>query len=144
MEDVITFVYHHEGTLVTNDDGEVVYELGGITKQPNEEVDTLDVFAIRNFHKVIGYYQIAECHWLVPGRPLNQGLRVLDTDDELMEMCFFAERNGRRIHIYYEHGVSVLNPVEECPQLIEFPPSTVPVQVETPIPVTVEVEFESD
>ncbi|MED6209819.1 hypothetical protein PIB30_058336 [Stylosanthes scabra] len=35
-------------------------------------------------------------------------------------------------------GVSVPNPVEECPKLIEFPPSTVPTQVETPIPVDVD------
>ncbi|MED6125899.1 hypothetical protein PIB30_073035 [Stylosanthes scabra] len=144
MDEVITFVYHHGGTLVTKDDGEVVYELGDITEQLNEEVDTLDVFAIRNYLKVIGYDQIAQCHWLVPSRPLNQGLRVLDIDDELLEMCFFSKRNERRIHIYYEHGVFVPNPVEECPKLIEFPPSTISVQVETLILVVVDVDLDSD
>ncbi|MED6209818.1 hypothetical protein PIB30_058335 [Stylosanthes scabra] len=37
MDEVITFVYHHGGALVTKDDGEVVYELGDITEQANEE-----------------------------------------------------------------------------------------------------------
>ncbi|MED6182502.1 hypothetical protein PIB30_028995 [Stylosanthes scabra] len=145
MDEVIAFVYHHIGKLVTKNDDEVVHEMGGITEQPNQEVDTLDVFAIRNFHKDIGYDQIEECYWLVPGRPLSIGLMVLDTDAEMKEMCFYAERNRRKIHIYYEHGVSVPNPVEECPYLIEFPPSPMPVQAETPTPIVVDdVDFDSE
>ncbi|MED6160330.1 hypothetical protein PIB30_050521, partial [Stylosanthes scabra] len=118
IDEVITFVYHHGGTLVTKDDGEVVYEMEEITEQPNEEVDTLDVFAIRNHHKVLGYDKIEVCYWLVPGRSLSNGLRALITDNELLDMRFYAKRNERRIHIYYEHAVSVPNPVEECPKLI--------------------------
>ncbi|MED6136125.1 hypothetical protein PIB30_053158 [Stylosanthes scabra] len=145
MDEVTTFVYHHGGKLVTKDDGDVVYEMGEITEQADQEVDTLDVFAIRNFHKEIRYDQIEECYWLVPGRPLSVGLMVLATDAELLEMCFYAERNGRRIHIYYEHGVSVPNPVDEISlDLIEFPPSTLPDQAEIPTPVMVDVNLESD
>ncbi|MED6124536.1 hypothetical protein PIB30_059818 [Stylosanthes scabra] len=144
MDEVITFVYHHGGKLVTKDDGEVVYEMGEITVIEDQEVDKLDVFWIRNFHKEIGYDQIEECYWLVPCRPLSIGLMVLATDAELLEMCFYAERNGRRIHIYNEHGVSVPNPVDEiCPDLIEFPPSTMPDQGEIPTPVVVDVDLVS-
>ncbi|MED6219168.1 hypothetical protein PIB30_033376 [Stylosanthes scabra] len=143
MDEVITFVYHHGGSLVTKDDGEVVYEQGDTTEKPNEEVETLDVNAIRNYHKVIGYDQINQCYWHVPGRPMNKGLRVLESDSELMEMAFYANLNGRRIDIYYEHGVSVPNPVEECPKLIEFPPSSiVPLQVDPQIPVDVDSDPE--
>ncbi|MED6187336.1 hypothetical protein PIB30_075445 [Stylosanthes scabra] len=144
MDEVITFVFHHGGTFVTKDDGEVVYEMGEITELPNEEVDTLDVFSIRNHHKVLGYDKIKECYWLVPGRSLSNGLRALITDNELLEMCFYAERNERRIHIYYEHAVSVPNPVEECPKLIEMQPSTIPEEDEAPNPIMVDIISDSE
>ncbi|MED6151132.1 hypothetical protein PIB30_079383, partial [Stylosanthes scabra] len=54
MDEVITIVYHHGGKLVTEDDGEVVYQNGEITIIKDQEVDRLDVFWIRNFHKEIG------------------------------------------------------------------------------------------
>ncbi|MED6112458.1 hypothetical protein PIB30_061874 [Stylosanthes scabra] len=54
MDGVISLVYHYGRKLVTKDDGEVVYEMGSITEQADQDVDTLDVFAIRNFHRDIG------------------------------------------------------------------------------------------
>ncbi|MED6187130.1 hypothetical protein PIB30_073445 [Stylosanthes scabra] len=61
MNELVTFVYHHGGTLVTNENGDVVYELGETTEQPNQHVYTLDFSAVRNHHKVLGYDKIEEC-----------------------------------------------------------------------------------
>ncbi|MED6152667.1 hypothetical protein PIB30_094240, partial [Stylosanthes scabra] len=110
---VIDFVYHHGGQFVTKDDGEMVYEMGEIDVEEKLDVDTLDVFSMRDHYQALGYDKIVECWWLVLGRPLRSGRRVFDTDDELLELCFYAERNGNKIHLYYEHAVSIPNLVED-------------------------------
>ncbi|MED6170740.1 hypothetical protein PIB30_034007 [Stylosanthes scabra] len=135
---VITVVYHHGGTLVTKDDGEMVYEMGEIAEQVYHDVNTLDVFELKDHHKVLGYENIEECWWLAPGRTLKTGLRALCNEDELAEMCFLAQVSGGRVHIYYQHGVSVPEEIDECPRLIEMPPSTKPVHTETPPPIVVD------
>ncbi|MED6126473.1 hypothetical protein PIB30_078865 [Stylosanthes scabra] len=115
---VINLVYHHGGQLVTKEDGEMVYEMG--------EID------------------IVECWWLVPGRPLRSGRRVLDTDDKLLELCFYAERNGNKIHLYYEHAVSVPNLVKDCPKLIEMTPTPTQVQAEAPTVIDLDIPPQED
>ncbi|RYQ85521.1 hypothetical protein Ahy_B10g105090 [Arachis hypogaea] len=68
--------------------------------------DTMDVFSIRDYYKVLGYDNIVECWWLALGRPLKTGLRSLSHDSELLEMCFHAKNNQGIVHVYFEHGVS--------------------------------------
>ncbi|RYR30858.1 hypothetical protein Ahy_B01g055628 [Arachis hypogaea] len=43
---------------------------------------------------------------LVPGRTLETGLRNLNSDNELREMCFLAHKNNGLVDVYFEHGVS--------------------------------------
>ncbi|RYR09406.1 hypothetical protein Ahy_B05g077714 [Arachis hypogaea] len=50
------------------------------------EEDTLDVFSIRNYYKVLGYDNLKEYWWLAPGKSLKAGLRTLSHDKELLEM----------------------------------------------------------
>ncbi|MED6114008.1 hypothetical protein PIB30_076082 [Stylosanthes scabra] len=66
------------------------------------------------------------------------GERVLDSDNELLELVFFAERNGNKIHVYYEHEVSVPELVEDCPKLIEMTPT--PSQVQTDASNVIDLE----
>ncbi|RYR07902.1 hypothetical protein Ahy_B05g075395 [Arachis hypogaea] len=108
MDDDITIVIHHEGSFETKEDGEVLFGL---------EEDTLDVFSIRNYYKVLGYDNLKECWWLAPGRPLKTGLRALSHDKELLEMCFHAKNNEGVVHVYLEHGNSE-HKGDEVPQLV--------------------------
>ncbi|RYR45838.1 hypothetical protein Ahy_A07g031614 [Arachis hypogaea] len=68
--------------------------------------DTLDVFFISNYYKELGYDKILHCWWLVPGRTLETGLKNLNNDNELREMCFLAHKNNGLVDVYFEHGVS--------------------------------------
>ncbi|MED6183549.1 hypothetical protein PIB30_038862 [Stylosanthes scabra] len=135
---VIDIVFHHGGEFVTKEDGEMVYEMESIDVEEKIDTDTLDVFAMRDHYQALGYEKIKQCWWLVPGRPLQIGRRVLDSDNELLELVFFAERNGNKIHIYYEHEVSVPELVEDCPKLIEMTPT--PSQVQTDAATVIDLE----
>ncbi|MED6124710.1 hypothetical protein PIB30_061499, partial [Stylosanthes scabra] len=130
--------------FVTKEDGEMVYEMGEINVEEKLDVDTLDVLAMRDHYQALGYDKIVECWWLVPGRPLRIGKRVLDTDDELLELCFYAERNGNKIHLYYGHAVSVPNLVEDCPKLIEITPTPTQVQAEAPTVIDLDIPPQED
>ncbi|RYR73976.1 hypothetical protein Ahy_A02g008560 [Arachis hypogaea] len=72
----------------------------------NINVDTLDVFWVRNYYKELGYDKIEECWWHVLRRSLDSDLRALNSDDELREICFMAENNDGLIDVYFEHVVS--------------------------------------
>ncbi|RYR06702.1 hypothetical protein Ahy_B05g074007 [Arachis hypogaea] len=102
----ITIMFHHGGLFVTERDGTVNYSGGQIFQLPRVDVDTVDVFFIRDYYKTLGYDNVTHCWWLVPNRPLQRGLRALTHDKELMEMCYAAQTNKGVVHVYYEHGVS--------------------------------------
>ncbi|MED6139659.1 hypothetical protein PIB30_085956 [Stylosanthes scabra] len=108
-----------------------------VYKMEEIKVDTLDVFAMRNQYKAPGYEKIVECWWSVPSRPLQIGRRVLNTNNELLELIFYAQRNGNKIHLY-EHTVSVSDLVEDCSNLIEMIPT--PTQIQTEAPTIIDLE----
>ncbi|MED6191656.1 hypothetical protein PIB30_002466 [Stylosanthes scabra] len=110
---VIDVVYHHGGEFVIKENGEMVYEMEAIDVEEKIDVDTLDVFSMRNHYMALGYEKIEKCWWVIPNRPLRTGRRVLGTDGELLELVFHAQKNGNKIHLYYEHVVSVPKLVEE-------------------------------
>ncbi|RYQ95013.1 hypothetical protein Ahy_B08g089993 [Arachis hypogaea] len=98
---LITIVCHHGGSFVTSEDGVISYTRNHISEIPKLDLDRLDVFFIRNYYKELG--------------PLETGLRELNSDAELLEMCFLAESNHGEMHVYYEHGVSIPTYLEEPP-----------------------------
>ncbi|RYR27028.1 hypothetical protein Ahy_B02g061355 [Arachis hypogaea] len=83
------------------------------------DVDTLDVFWVRNYYKELGYDRIGECWWHVPGRSLDIGLRALNCDDELREMCFMGEKNEGLVDVYFEHAVSTPE-ILEGNEIVEY------------------------
>ncbi|RYR42840.1 hypothetical protein Ahy_A08g039281 [Arachis hypogaea] len=122
IDDDITIVIHHGGSFETKEDGEVVYVKDQIEQFFGLEEDTMDVFSIRNYYKVLGYDNLKECLWLVPRRPLKTGLRALSHDKELLEMCCHAKNNEGVMHVYLEHG-STEPKGDEVPQLIPMTPN---------------------
>ncbi|RYR49297.1 hypothetical protein Ahy_A07g035721 [Arachis hypogaea] len=71
------------------------------------DVDTLDAFYLRNYHKKLGYDKIKQYWWHVPGKGLENGLRSLNNDKEIREMVKCAKINNGVIDVYLEHGVSL-------------------------------------
>ncbi|MED6149001.1 hypothetical protein PIB30_058267 [Stylosanthes scabra] len=124
----LTLVYHHGGSLVTKDNDSVAYEVDNIQELDQLDEDILDVFTMRNHYFSLGYEKIAQCSWLVPGSPLETGLRPIATDVELLEMCCAARGDNNKVHIYYEHAVSVPQVEENVPELIEFTPNIATMQ----------------
>ncbi|MED6126377.1 hypothetical protein PIB30_077737 [Stylosanthes scabra] len=124
----LTLVYHHGGSIVTKDNGSVVYEVDNIQELDQLDEDTLDVFAVKNHYLALNYEKIAKCSWLVLGSPLDTGLRPITIDVELLEMCRAVRENNNKIHIYYEHVISMPHVEEDVPELIEFTPNSVTVQ----------------
>ncbi|MED6110940.1 hypothetical protein PIB30_047694 [Stylosanthes scabra] len=124
----LTLVYHHGGSIVTKNNGSVVYEVDNIEELEQLDKDTLDVFAVRDHHFALGYEKIAKCSWLVLGSLLDIGLRPITIDVKLLEMCRATRGNHNMVHIYYEHVISVPQVEEDVPELIEFTPNSVTVQ----------------
>ncbi|RYR73108.1 hypothetical protein Ahy_A02g007418 [Arachis hypogaea] len=123
MDEGITIVYHHGGSFVTKPNGSLVYDNDHTDELTGLDEDVLDIFSLRDYYKILGYDNMVECWWLVPGRPMKSGLRALSHDKELIEMCFYAKNNGGTVHIYYEHGVSQPLVEEEAPELMELTPN---------------------
>ncbi|RYR71131.1 hypothetical protein Ahy_A02g005428 [Arachis hypogaea] len=111
---LITIIFHHGGSFITEADGSMSYNGGEICELPDVDTDTLDVFFFRDYHKNIGYDKVSQTWWLVPNKPLQTGLRAITDDKELMEMCYLAQENKGVIHVYYEHEVSEPVYIEEA------------------------------
>ncbi|MED6175567.1 hypothetical protein PIB30_079632, partial [Stylosanthes scabra] len=115
---MINLVYQHGGQFVTKDDGDMVYEMEEIDVEKKIDVDTLDVFAMRNHYKALGHDKIVQYS--------------------------AGERNGNKIHLYYEHAVFVPNLVEDCPKLIEMTSTPTQLQIEAPTIIDLEIPSQKD
>ncbi|RYR31363.1 hypothetical protein Ahy_B01g056178 [Arachis hypogaea] len=86
--------------------------------------------------KDIGYTSIAEFYWLEPGKGLDDGLRLLRVDMDVVRMYEAAMKNGNKINVYTEHPVDQPVVVEEkeltpskmrrkvCPKRVPTPKTT--------------------
>ncbi|XLR28823.1 hypothetical protein S83_056723 [Arachis hypogaea] len=90
---LITIIFHHGGSFITEADRSMSYNGGETCELPDIDTDTLDVFFVRDYHKKIGYNKVSQSWWLVPNRPMQTGLRAIADDNELMEMCYLAQQN---------------------------------------------------
>ncbi|RYQ98395.1 hypothetical protein Ahy_B08g094435 [Arachis hypogaea] len=106
MDVLLDIMFYHGGNFEKDDEGNLRYTPDNLTCLGDLDEDTLDVFFIRNYYKELGYDKILHCWWLVPGRTLETGLRNLNSDDKLRKMCFLAHKNNGLVDVYFEHGVS--------------------------------------
>ncbi|RYR31553.1 hypothetical protein Ahy_B01g056362 [Arachis hypogaea] len=134
---LITIIFHHGGSFITEADGSMSYNGGETCELPDIDTDTLDVFFVRDYHKKIGYDKVSQTWWLVPNRPMQTGLRAIADDNELMEMCYLAQQNKGVIHVYYEHGVSEPVYIEEAEPVVSGKElMLIPTIILTPKPTT--------
>ncbi|RYR04637.1 hypothetical protein Ahy_B06g084413 [Arachis hypogaea] len=106
MDVHLDIMFHHGRKFQKDENGMTIYSPDKKACVCDIDVDTLDVFWVRNYYKKLGYDRIGECWWHVPGRSLDSGLRALNCDDELREMCFMGEKNDGLVDVYFEHTVS--------------------------------------
>ncbi|RYR24422.1 hypothetical protein Ahy_B02g057921 [Arachis hypogaea] len=113
MDHVVTFVYHHMGTLKRVRDGNVIYEGGLVIEIHRVNVETCNLFFVEGLFLDLGYPGYNEAYWLEPGFELGKGLRVLRTDAEVMRMCESAIKNDNIIHLYFDH------PIDANPEILD-------------------------
>ncbi|RYR34801.1 hypothetical protein Ahy_A10g049835 [Arachis hypogaea] len=99
MDAVLDIMFHHGRNFEKGENGRLDYYPDSKHCLCEIDVDKLDVFYLRNDFKKLGYDKVNEVWWLVPGGSLEVGLRHLNSDDELKEMCFFVEKNDSIIDV---------------------------------------------
>ncbi|RYR75537.1 hypothetical protein Ahy_A01g000084 [Arachis hypogaea] len=102
----MTFVFHHGGKFQTDESGYLCYEPDNTEVLMGVDSDTLDVFFLKGYYKEVGYAEMNNCLWKVPGTLLDNGLRKLENDTDLLELVKDCRRNHHLINIYFEHVVS--------------------------------------
>ncbi|RYQ92466.1 hypothetical protein Ahy_B09g098700 [Arachis hypogaea] len=119
MDVHLDIMFHHGRKFQKDENGMTIYSPDKKACVGDIDVDTLDVFWVRNYYKELGYDRIGECWWHVPGRSLDIGLRALNCDDELREMCFMGEKNEGLVDVYFEHVVSTPE-ILEGNEIVEY------------------------
>ncbi|RYR78129.1 hypothetical protein Ahy_A01g002865 [Arachis hypogaea] len=101
-----TFVFHHGEKFKTDESGYLCYEPDNTKVLMGVDSDTLDVFFVKGYYKVLGYAEMNNYLWRVPGLLLDNGLRRLENDTDLLALVKDCRRNHHLINIYFEHVVS--------------------------------------
>ncbi|XLR01558.1 hypothetical protein S83_067756 [Arachis hypogaea] len=109
----ITLSINHRGQFERGPCGKVSYIGGEIIEIERVNVDTLNSFFISDLLKDIGYTSITDFYWLEPGKELDNGLRLLRADMDIVKMYEAAARNGNKINVYTENPMDQHVLVEE-------------------------------
>ncbi|RYR39896.1 hypothetical protein Ahy_A09g045535 isoform A [Arachis hypogaea] len=91
----------------------LVYVGEKITEIERVNVDTLNEFFINDLLKDIGYTFITDFYWLEPGKELDNGLKLLGIDMDIVKLYEATVKNSNRIYLYTEHLVNDPVIVEE-------------------------------
>ncbi|KNA06637.1 hypothetical protein SOVF_179230 [Spinacia oleracea] len=105
VDKTVTLKFFHGGLFKEQKNG-VVY-LGGKIRTFEVDLDELCWFWLVDLAKKCGegsYQKIEQVFYLVPGKNMNNGLRRVYSDTEVLEMTAFAKKN-RCIDLYVLHGV---------------------------------------
>ncbi|QHO32842.1 hypothetical protein S83_027277 [Arachis hypogaea] len=109
----ITLYINHRGRFEKGPGGIISYTGGEVTEINRVNVDTLNGFFISDLLKDIGYTSVSNFYWQEPGKELDDGLRDLRVDMDVVRMNEAAVKNGNKINIYTEHPVDQPVLVEE-------------------------------
>ena len=79
------FEIHHGGKFVWNSD--LVYLGGSSSFVENVDLDRLSYFEVQDICFDVGAARTSTYHYLIPGGNLEQGLRLINGDDDVVYMC---------------------------------------------------------
>ncbi|RYR05297.1 hypothetical protein Ahy_B06g085165 [Arachis hypogaea] len=109
----ITLCINLRGWFERGPCGKLSYVGGKVTEIERVNVDTLNGFFVADLVKDIGYASVTNFFWLEPGKELDDGLRDLKVDMDIVRMYEAAVKNSNRINVYTEHPVDEPVLVEE-------------------------------
>ncbi|RYR06886.1 hypothetical protein Ahy_B05g074201 [Arachis hypogaea] len=112
MPDRLKLVFHHGGTFETDPGGNFIYTSDLYDEWVGVDEDYLDVFAVTGYYRELGYAKAEACWFLDPEDGLEFGLRRLQVDQDLVSMIKHCHENNNVIHIYFEHGPSILDIID--------------------------------
>ncbi|KAJ1400048.1 Cellulose synthase [Sesbania bispinosa] len=113
--EIITPILHHRGSLL-REEGVLKYVGGEMCVWEGIDIDIVNRFTVEGLCKEHYYPRFDKIYWLKPGRKLEVGLRALEKDAHVVNMCNAARKNKGEINIYFIH------PIEQTPTLTK--PST--------------------
>ncbi|KAJ1418300.1 proteoglycan 4-like [Sesbania bispinosa] len=103
----ITFVLHHRGKFLRDEDGELIYDNEEIDVWEDVDPDKCCPWLARDLAKQHGYRDFKEVWWHNKQFSLEKGLRLLKEDVDVRDMCLIARQFDYEAHIYFEHQVDV-------------------------------------
>lgn len=118
MDGCVIIALHHGGVFVN--DPVSGYVGGNIEYTPDMDTDFLSVPHIVKTAGSLGYMNIKNLWYWLPRTKFSEGVRILQTDRDLLDMVSSLGPMDKVLHIYIEHGIDdpssqVINP----PLLIE-------------------------
>ncbi|KAJ1407646.1 hypothetical protein SESBI_24120 [Sesbania bispinosa] len=122
----ITLILHHRGSLL-REEGVLKYVGGEMCVWEGINIDTVNRFTVEGLCKEHFYPRFDEIYWLKPGRNLEVGLRALEKDAHVVNMCNAARKNEGEIEIFFIH------PNEQTPILTKPPTPLVASPLHTPL-----------
>ena len=103
VDDIVVEI-HHGGKFVDGD--KVEYVGGGVSEIEPVDIDRLSRFEIIGLAKDIGFTNVEEFYYLIPGMSLREGLRTCHNDFKSLDMTIVAAVN-KRLVVYLVHMVDV-------------------------------------
>ncbi|KAJ1381116.1 hypothetical protein SESBI_45438 [Sesbania bispinosa] len=91
------------------------------------DIDTINRFTVEGLCKEHFYPRFDKIYWLKPGRNLEVGLRALEKDAHVVDMCNAARKNEGEIEIFFIH------PIEQTPTLTKPPTPLMASPLQTPL-----------
>ena len=102
------FEIHHGGQFLWNPD--LVYLGGSISFVDNVDPNKLSYFEIQDICSDVGAVSTSRFHYLIPGGNLEQGLRLINGDDDVVYMCeIHATWPTDKITLHVESGEEPLS-----------------------------------
>ena len=97
------FEIHHGGQFVWNPD--LVYLGGSTSFVDNVDLNKLSYFEIQDICSNVGAVNTSRYHYLILGGNLEQGLKLINRDDNVVYMCeIYAAWPTDKITLYVEGG----------------------------------------